>query len=61
MFNKQKMLDILSALEEDNLFILTQIQEKEFNYEDLRKHFHGKIQTKEDEISKVKEKITEIK
>lgn len=55
------MLDILSALEEDNLFILTQIQEKEFNYEDLRKLFNSKIQAKEDEIFKVKDKITQIK
>jgi len=61
LFNKQKMLDILSALEEDNLFILTQIQEKEFNYEDLKKLFNNKIQAKEDEISKVKDKITQIK
>lgn len=54
------MLDILGALEEDNLFILNQIQEKEFHYEDLKKQQNLKVQAKEAEIQKVQDKIYEI-
>lgn len=58
-FNKKRLLDLIQELEEDNLFKLNHIQEKELTLEDTKRSFREEFEAKQKEIDKVKAKTLE--
>ena len=45
-FDKQKFKDTFIELEEENLFLMNQIQEKEFQLEEIKKNLDEKMNIK---------------
>jgi hypothetical protein len=52
VFDKRKMLDLMNTLEEENLFLVNQLQEKEFLYQDISRQQKQLIKSTEEEIRK---------